>query len=71
MLKRAKDFDAVLVMGCDSATYTVQRALKDTECRVVQAMQLTGFTNATVKFKFPMTISLEEKTQLGEKVDDA
>jgi hypothetical protein len=66
LLKHAKDYEAVLVLGCESATYTVQEALKDTDCQVIQAMHLTGITNATVKFQFPMTIKLEEATCVGE-----
>jgi hypothetical protein len=71
LFKRAKDYEAVLVLGCDSATYTVQQALKETDCQVIQAMNLTGITNATVKFMFPMAIKLEETTCLreGEKRD--
>jgi hypothetical protein len=65
LVKRAKDFEAVIVLGCDSATYTVQQALRDTECQIVQAMRITGITNATVKFQFPMTVKLEEKTRVG------
>jgi hypothetical protein len=72
--KRAKDYDVALVLGCDSATYTVQQALADTDCQVIQAMQTTGITNATVKFQLPMTLELEETTQvdqLGETVQRA
>lgn len=63
--KRARGFEAVLVLGCDSATHSVQQALEGTDCRVVPAMRLTGITNATVKFRFPMTIQLEEETRLA------
>jgi hypothetical protein len=65
LLKRARDFDAVLVLGCDSATHSVQQALRDTACKILQAMHMTGITNATVKFRFPMTVTLEEKTRVG------
>jgi hypothetical protein len=65
LLKRAKDFETVLVLGCDSATHTVRRALEGTQCRVIQAMRMTGITNATVKFRFPMTVTLEEKARVG------
>jgi hypothetical protein len=67
LLKRAKDFEAVLVLGCDSATHSVRQALEDTECRVIQAMHMTGITNATVKFQFPSTIHLEEAARVGER----
>lgn len=65
LLKRAKDYEMVLVLGCDSATYTVQQALKNTHCQVIQAMHMTGITNATVKFQFPMIVNLAEKTRIG------
>jgi hypothetical protein len=59
LLKRASDFDAVLVMGCESARYTVEQALNETDCKVLLAMQLVGVTNATLKSKFPSTIALD------------
>ena len=65
LLKRARNFEAVIVLGCDSATYTVEQALRGTDCQVMQAMRVTGITNATVKFQFPMTVKLEEKTRVG------
>jgi hypothetical protein len=66
LLKRAKDYEAVLVLGCASATYTVQQALKNTHCHVIQGMHMTGITNAIVKFQFPMTVNFEKTTQVGE-----
>lgn len=66
LLKRARNYEAVLVLGCESSTYTVRRALKGTNCQVIEAMHLTGITNATAKFKLPMTIELHETICLGE-----
>lgn len=57
--KRARNYEAVLVLGCDSAAYTVREALKNTECQVIQGMRMIGVTNATVKVRFPLTIDLE------------
>lgn len=73
LLKRAKDYEAVLVFGCTSATYTVRQALKGTDCRVIQAMRTTGITNATVKFRFPLSLELQGKArvQQTEAVDCA
>jgi hypothetical protein len=35
-------------------------------------MRLTGITNATLKFDFPMTVKLEETTCVGEReISDA
>ena len=63
---RAKDYEAAVVLGCDTASYTARQALQDTNCQVFQAMRITGLTNATVKFRFPMTVTLEEKTRVTE-----
>lgn len=65
LLKRARDYEAVLVLGCDSAAYTVKEALKNTNCHVIQAMRMTGLTNATARFRFPGTIDLRHKTRVG------
>ena len=59
LLKRARDYQAALVMGCESARYTVEETLKDTDCRVFLGMRLTGVTNASLKFEFPLTVNLE------------
>jgi len=71
LLKRAGNFEAALVMGCESARHTVEQVLKDTDCETVLAMRLTGITNATVKFRFPLTVSLEDLAQVSanEKVE--
>jgi hypothetical protein len=65
LLRRARDYEAVLVLGCDSATYTAKEALKNTDCQVIQAMRMTGISNATLKFRFPMTVDLRHKTHVG------
>ena len=59
LLKRARDFEAVLVLGCHSATHTARLALKDADCQVFQGMQEIGLANATVKFRYPMTVELD------------
>lgn len=59
LVKCAKNYEAVLVLGCDSATFTATEALKDSGCQVIQAMRMTGIANATVKFRLPMTIDLD------------
>lgn len=61
LLKLAKDYEAVVVLGCNSATDTVKDALKDADCQVFQAMRMKGIANATMKFQFPMNITLEKK----------
>jgi len=64
--KLAENYEAAVVLGCDTARYTARQALQDTDCQVFQAMRMTGLTNAIVKFRFPMTVTLEEKTRVTE-----
>lgn len=59
LMRAAKGFDAVVVLGCDSATYTARDMLKNSTCKVVQAMQVVTITNAVWKFEFPATVQLE------------
>jgi hypothetical protein len=72
LLKNARDFDAALVIGCESARYTVEETLKTTACEVVLAMQLVGITNASLKFQFPLTVKLENPARVSakERVED-
>jgi hypothetical protein len=59
LLNRARNYDAVVVLGCDSAAYTVREALRNSGCHVIQGMRMVGAANATMKFHFPLTIDLE------------
>jgi hypothetical protein len=58
---RAKDYEAVLVLGCSSATATAQDALKGLECNIIQGMRKTGVVSATTKFRFPGTVEFDMK----------
>lgn len=72
LLKRAKSYEAALVMGCESARYTVEEALKSTDCKVVLGMGLVGITNATLKIGFPLTVNLENlaRVKANEQIED-
>ena len=59
--RRAEHHDTVVVMGCESAKVTVERALAGTGCRVVLAMELTGLTNARASFELPSTVHLADR----------
>ena len=58
--KYAKGYDAVIVLGCDSATETVKESIKSANCKVVQGMEVVGFTNAKLKFNLPCNVSFED-----------
>lgn len=63
--KKARGYDAALVMGCTSAQCTVEEALRDTGCEVLLGMRLVGITNARLKFRFPLTVDLQRSTHVG------
>jgi hypothetical protein len=60
VLKHAKQFDAAVVLGCDSATESVRDALKSTDCKVIQGMEIAGIVNLKLRFHFPGTLTLED-----------
>jgi hypothetical protein len=57
--RSAKQHDAVVVLGCDSATETVRDAVKSTDCKVIEGMGVTGIMNAQLSFQLPGNISFE------------
>ena len=58
--KEAEKYEAVIVLGCDSATKTVRDVVKSTNCKVIEGMKVTGIMNAKLTFKMPGTISFED-----------
>jgi len=63
--KRARDYDAALVLACESAQCTVKETLEDTDCEAILGMKLVGLTNATMKFEFPLKIRLDSPTRVS------
>jgi hypothetical protein len=51
--------DAVIVLGCDSATETVRGVAASTECKVIEGMEIAGIMNAQIKFHLPGNVSFE------------
>ena len=56
--KRAMDYEAVLVLGCNSALSTVEDVLKDTDCKIIPGMRMKGIVNATTKVRLPFKVDL-------------
>ncbi|UCE99470.1 MAG: hypothetical protein JSV82_09995 [Planctomycetota bacterium] len=56
----AKEYEAVIVLGCDSAIETVVDTVKGTGCKVVKGMEVAGIMNTKPKFHLPCDISFEE-----------
>jgi acetyl esterase/lipase len=58
--KYAKQYEAVIVLGCESATETVRELVESVDCKVVQGMEVTGFMNAKPRFRLPFNITFED-----------
>jgi len=65
LLKRAKEYDAALVMGCASAQCTVEETLKETDCDAILGMRLAGIINARLEFEFPLNVKLGSTMLVG------
>jgi hypothetical protein len=59
LLKCAEQHDAVIVLGCDSATETVREVVRSVDCRVIEGMEVAGIMNARITFHLPGNVSFE------------
>jgi hypothetical protein len=57
--KDVKQYEAVIVLGCDSATETIRDSVKSTGCKVIEGMKVSGIMNATLRFHLPCNVSFE------------
>lgn len=57
--QRAGRHDAVIVLGCDSATETVRLSLGTSDCKVIDGMKVSGIMNAHLKLRFPGTVTFD------------
>ena len=58
--KQASQFEAVVVMGCESAYESVQEILQWTNCQVFHGMESEGVLNAIPKVHWPLNITMEK-----------
>ena len=59
LLKYAKKYEALLVLGCEAAVQTIRDSVKSTSCKVLQGMKTMGVMSIKPSFKLPCNISLE------------
>lgn len=59
LLERARQHEAVVVMGCEAAVESVRESLKTTGCHVVQGMRSDGVMSVRPKFSLPCNLWLE------------
>lgn len=56
--KQAKNHDAVIVLGCDSATETV-RDVVPADVKVIEGMKTAGIMNGRMSFRLPGDLSFD------------
>jgi hypothetical protein len=62
LLKRAKHYDALLVMSCEAGVRTVYDAVKSTSCNVFMGMRSEGIMSVLPRFQRPGNILLDVKS---------
>ncbi len=59
LARRAAEYDAVIVLGCDAAAETARHSMQSNGCRVILGMEAEGIMNVIPSLKFPFNIWLE------------
>ncbi len=59
LAKRAGEYDALVVLGCEAAVQTVYDSVKSASCQVFQGMRSEGIMTVKPSFHLPGNISLE------------
>lgn len=59
LARRAMNYQAVVVLGCEAAMQTIHDAIKDTPCRLFQGMRNQGIMSIKPRLSFPLDISLK------------
>jgi len=59
LLERAKNYEAVVVMGCEAAVATVRSILESTACHIIPGMRSEGIMSIQPKFSLPCNLTLD------------
>jgi hypothetical protein len=57
--KRARNYDALVVLGCEAAVQTVRDAVKQNTCEVLQGLETEGIMSIQPRLRFPSNLTLE------------
>lgn len=57
--KRAKDYEALIVLGCEAAVQTVRDSIKPETCEVLQGVKTEGIMSIRPRFSLPCNITLD------------
>ena len=59
LARRARQYESLVVMGCEAAVETVRDAVKSTGQRVIQGLKTVGIMNVTPRYRAPGSVSLD------------
>lgn len=60
LAEQIAQYDAVIVLGCDSATETVRDLIHTSDCKVIRGMNAVGFMNAKMRLHWPCNVSFDD-----------
>lgn len=58
--KYVKEYEAVIVLGCDSAFRTIRDSAQGVDCKIIEGTKVAGIMNTKPKLHFPCNIYFEE-----------
>jgi hypothetical protein len=56
---RTKEYEALIILGCEGAVQTVRDSLTSSSCKIFQGLETEGLMSIKPKFQLPCNISLE------------
>ena len=59
LMKRAKKYDALLVLGCEAAVQTIRDSVDSPSFQIVQGMRNEGIMSILPRFQWPDSITLQ------------
>ncbi len=59
LAETAEGYDALVVMGCETAAQTIYESVKETSCQIYKGMRTEGIMSIKPLFHLPLNISLE------------
>jgi hypothetical protein len=59
LLNSAKEYEALIVLGCEAAVNTVKDAVQSASCKVFQGLETEGIMSIQPRIHLPANISLE------------
>lgn len=59
LAEQAKNYEAIIVLGCEAAVKTIKDSVKNTSCKVFQGLETKGLMSIQPKFNLNGKVSLE------------